>query len=344
MGHMSGKDTMIDINLSDEKINVLDVINSGSLSQGEWVGKFERKLADYLDVDSKYVVATSSGTAALHLAVELLYPSSVKRDLKVPAITFIATSNAIRYSGHIPYFVDIDHETWNSIFEEGVQVDLYGCPCEPKAPIIDSCESLGATYNGRKCGTIAWANCLSFFANKPITTGGEGGALIIKSKLADDARRMRTQGKLFGEPHHTYPGYNYRMTEVQAAYGVAQLDKLDKIIDAKRKIHNLYLDYLGDSASFQQPLKGTNPSWFLTGIKFKSPIERAKAEMELSKRSISYRPIFEPPRYPTSEANCIIYPNAEELYQHGLCLPSDPKELNEDDIKKISKIILKCVK
>ncbi len=323
-----------------EEKYVVDALHKEQLAQGEYVKLFEKKLAKYLHINPELVVATSTGTAALHMAVELEYPKEVA--VEVPAITFTATSDAIKYAGLAPWYIDIDSNTWNAHIKDGIGVDLFGVPCDPDPPIMDACESLGAELDNKKCGTLCKYNCLSFFANKPITTGGEGGTLIVPNdKDAESARRMRSHGRLFGDKYHSWPAFGYRMTEIQAAFGVAQMELLDDMIKAKRIIHNTYLDELGDSVTFQQYMPQSKPSWYFNCVKFKSEHLKNKIQKVMRRKDIECREVFPPPIYHTPSWNepC---PNAEELYKRGLILPSGPL-LSIEHIKKISKIILENI-
>lgn len=319
------------------EMDIMDVLRSGELSQGEWVRKFEEKLANYLCIGSNRVVAVNSGTSALNMAIRMVYGigNGTKR-VEVPAITFIATSNAIRNMNHDPWNIDIDEKTWNAPVMNGISVDLYGNPSEKISVISDACESLGATYHGVKCGVISAVNCLSFFENKPITTGGEGGALVLfNGTLIDEARRLRTQGMLHEDAIRITPAYNYRMTEIQALIGYYQLDYLDDIIENKRRIHKTYIDILGDKVQFQEPTEKSNPSWFLNCIKFGSVRIKQNVEKLLKLHGIETREVFEPPHMFGN------LPNSEYLYFLGLCLPSGP-ELPDEDIKRICDFVLEA--
>ncbi len=321
--------------------DISNIIKSGQYSQGEWVKKFEEKLGRYLNTSPKHVVALSSGTAALHIAVELVYEKPTMwggQGVQVPATTFIATSNAVRYVGHSPIFVDIDSETWNAPIMDGIGVDLYGNPSEKMPVISDSCESLGATRNGVKCGTTSAINCLSFFENKPITTGGEGGALVLFNEtLIEEARRLRSQGRLHGDIGRMIPAYNYRMTEIQALIGYYQLDYLDKIIEEKRRIHKTYVDLLGDEIQFQKPTQKSNPSWYLNCVKFDSVRTRVNTVKVLKLHGIETKEVFEPP-----SMQYYAESNSVRLWATGLCLPSGPDLLNED-INRICDLILEII-
>ncbi len=324
------------------EMDIMEVLRSGKLSQGEWVKKFEEKLANYLRVSPNKVVAVNSGTSALHIAVDLVFGNENRSfsggaTIDVPAITFVATHNAIKNMGHHPWYIDIDEKTWNASVMNGIGVDLYGNPSEKISVISDACESLGATYNGVKCGTISAVNCLSFFENKPITTGGEGGALVLfNGTLIDEARRLRTQGMLHEDAIRIIPAYNYRMTEIQALIGYYQLDYLDNIIEEKRRIHKTYVDILGDKVQFQEPTEKSNPSWFLNCVKFDSVRTKQNVEKILKLHGIETRDVFEPPHMFGN------LPNSEYLYFLGLCLPSGP-ELPDEDIKRTCELICECL-
>ena len=226
-------------------------------SAGKFVDRFEGELAEY--VGSDYAVATVNGTAAIHIALKLLGVDEGDKVL-VPALTFIASVNPINYCNAEPVFLDSERETYNIDPEkmENVIKDLIAKVDKPKAlivvhlyghpadmdPILEICkkydikiiedatESLGSEYKGKRTGSIGDIGCFSFNGNKLITTGG-GGMLVTDNKeYAEKARYLTTQAK--DDPKqfiHNEVGYNYRLTNIQAAMGVAQLEQIDNFIE-----------------------------------------------------------------------------------------------------------------
>ncbi|MFT6338675.1 MAG: dTDP-4-amino-4,6-dideoxygalactose transaminase, partial [Halioglobus sp.] len=240
---------------------------------GPNVNAFEEAIKDYLDEDL-HVAALSSGTAALHLALELL---GVERDDEVicQSFTFAASANPIVYVGATPIFVDSEEDTWNispryleiaiaDRISKGkkpkaiILVHLYGMPCKideiqaiaqkHEIPIIeDSAESLGSTFRGRKCGSFGDISILSFNGNKIITTSG-GGALVSPSKeIRDRSIFLATQAR-DDAPHyeHSTIGYNYRLSNICAGIGRGQMEVLDERVAARRAMHSFYEEIFKD--------------------------------------------------------------------------------------------------
>lgn len=237
----------------EEENSVLEVLRSGKLAQGEKVEEFERDFADYIGV--KHAIATNSGTSALHTG---LLACGIGKDDEVitTPFTFIASVNSIVLCQAKPIFVDIDEDTFNinaNSIEEKITkktkaimpVHLYGNPCDMKAIseiaqkhnlriIEDACQAHGAEVNGRKLGSFD-IGCFSFYPSKNITTG-EGGMITTNdSEIAEKCRMLRNHGSKI-RYYHDFIGYNYRMTDIAAAIGIAQLKKLEMF--NKKRIEN----------------------------------------------------------------------------------------------------------
>lgn len=229
----------------EERKSVLDVLASGLLAQGEKVREFEMEFAKY--IGTKYAVATSSGTTALHLA---LLACGIKKgdEVLTTPFTFIATANAVIFCNATPVFVDINEKTFNIDTEKIekaitkrtkaiIPVHLYGQPCEmdrimeiaDKHNLIvieDACQAHGAEYKGTKVGSFGTANCFSFYPTKNMTTG-EGGMITTDSEeIAEKIRQLRDQGQS-ERYNYSMLGYNFRMTDIAAAVGIEQLKKLN---------------------------------------------------------------------------------------------------------------------
>ena len=241
--------------LGDKELQYVSecVLTGWVSSAGKFVRLFEKALADFCGCD--YAVSTSSGTAALHLAL-LALEIGEGDEVIVPSLTFIATANAVTYTGARPVFVDSEPETWNidpNKIEEAITsrtraiipVHLYGHPTNMDpvmeiasrhglAVIEDAAESHGARYKGRMVGSIADAGIFSFYGNKIVTTGEGGMVVTSKAELADRIRILRDHGMSTGKRYwHPKLGYNYRLTNLQAAVGVAQMEKITEILRAK---------------------------------------------------------------------------------------------------------------
>lgn len=270
-------------------------------SVGEFVDRFEKEIADY--TGSKYAIATVNGTAALHMGLIL---GGVKRDDEVitQSLSFIATTNAIRYCEAIPRFIDVDQQSlglspeslenylfencevrddkncWNKktgkIVRACVPMHTFGFPSKISEIreitkkyniflIEDAAESLGSTLGGEHTGTFGDIGIVSFNGNKIITTGGGGMILTNDKKIAEEAKHITTTAKLKHqwEFNHDQVGYNYRMPNINAALGVAQIERIEEFIDRKRKIANSYIKWGQENSMdfFQEPTNARSNYW-----------------------------------------------------------------------------------
>jgi len=306
---------------------ILGIIKSGQLTQHDHVERFEHDLAKYLGVDPEYVVATSSGTAALHLAIRSFAGIGA---YIVPDISFIATANALLYEKKLVMLRDVsltDLNLEDKPYDDPVLgVDLYGNPCTTKnIEIEDAAQALGSTYKGKKCGTLGKIGCFSFHATKIVTTGGEGGAVVCKELgTAQHIRAMRQQFKSLIYPDYEGIGYNYRMTEIQAAYGTVELEELDQRVDKKNEIHFRYWEELKDLFGF---IKSHNHSNVWHTVIFAKHMGIRKAvESAFDSKGIGHRRVFKP-LHEYSWINThpsTVFPNANIIYNFGICLPSYP--------------------
>ncbi len=344
----------------NESKYVNDCIKSNWISsKGKYVKKFEEAFSEYCNV--KYGISTSNGTAALHLALTAL---GIKKgdEVIIPNLTFIATANSIKYCNAKPIFVDVDKKTWNidvNKIEEKISkktkaiipVHLYGNPCEMNKImeiakkhnlfVIEDCaEAHGAEYKGKKVGSFGDIACFSFFGNKIITTG-EGGMCITNNKeFAQKMDILKNQGMDPKKRYwHPFIGFNYRMTNIQAAIGLAQLERIDKFIKTRRKNAKLYDQILKNvkGVTLQSVEKKSKNVCWIYSILLNN---KNKIEKELKEKDIETRPLFYPlsvmPPYKTDEK----FPVSEELCKKGISLPSSTK-IKEKDIKMISNIIKK---
>ncbi|WP_035107011.1 LegC family aminotransferase [Desulfovirgula thermocuniculi] len=351
-----------------EKEYVLRALESSYVSAaGPLVAEFEERFAAY--VGAKYAVATASGTAALHLALRLL-GIGPGDEVIVPALTFIATVNPVVYVGATPVVVDVDPQTWNidpaevekaitSRTRAIIPVHLYGNPadmgrlmdiaCRHGLFVIeDAAEALGATYKGQHVGTFGDIGIFSFNGNKVITTGGGGMLVTNDSILAKRARLLVNQGRALGsfEYEHVEIGYNYRLTNIQAALGLAQLERLNGFLAKKRNFAAVYRKMLGEVSgiSWQEELPGAESSWWLFAIQVdpgKFRLDRDTLAAKLQKAGIQVRPLFLPlPRQPAYESlQFKPCPVAELLHARGLCLPS-ATFLTKEDILNVCQVLL----
>ena len=328
---------------------------------GENVNKFEEELARY--VGSKNAAALSAGTAAIHMAFKAL---DVKKDDIVfcSSLTFSATANPIIYQNATPVFIDSEKETWNmnpkaleKAFEKYpnpkavIVVHLYGTPAKIEeikeicdkhnVPLVeDAAESLGATYNGKQTGTFGKFGVYSFNGNKIITTSGGGMLVSDDEERIIKVRFWSTQSREKARHYeHKEIGYNYRMSNIVAGIGRGQLKVLDKRIEQKTNIYNIYKEGFKDIKEIEmQPIpKNTKSNHWLSVITLKenSKVKPLDIMEALDKENIESRPVWKPMHMqPVFEKYDFIKvtdkPISEDLFERGVCLPSDTKMTKEE--------------
>ncbi len=322
-------------------------------SKGKFVELFETEFSKYLNL--KYAATVSNGTAALHLAL-LTFGIGPGDEVIVPTFTYIASVNSIAYTGAKPVFVDSLYDTWQidpddirrkitSHTKAIMPVHLYGYPCdmdsirqiaaEHKLYVIEDCaEAFGSKYKNQFAGSFGDIACFSFFGNKTITTG-EGGMIATNNKqLYDRAVHIKGQGlATHREYWHDVIGYNYRMTNICAAIGLAQLEVADDIIIRKRRLAKWYLLHLADlPVEYQKESEGNVHTYWMFTILVESAEKRDRLREHLSRAGIETRPTFFPihsmPMYTSDRGK---YPVAENLAYRGIILPSYP-DLTEQDV------------
>jgi perosamine synthetase len=303
--------------------SVVDVIRSGRLALGPVTREFEAKIADYVGVD--YAVAVNSGTSALHLLVRSLdigpgVGADSAPEVLVPSFTFAASVNAILFEGATPVFVDVEPETYNLDPEDVARkvkpqtkaimaVDIFGHPAEwdrlmqiarqhDLHIIDDSCEALGAEYKGRKIGTFGDAAAFAFYPNKQMTTG-EGGIIVTDNEeIARLCRSMRNQGRseMGAWLEHVRLGYNYRMTEMSAALGVSQLQRLASFLEKRAHVARIYTERLADLDWVRTPVvkPHVRMSWFVYVITLVEDLQRDPVMAALAEQGIPSRGYFAP--------------------------------------------------
>lgn len=344
---------------------------------GPFVDRFEQQLETYLDTAN--VVALSAGTAAIHLG---LIMAGVKSGDEVicQSMTFSASCNPIVYQGAKPVFVDSENDTWNIspyYLEKAIQdrkkktgrfpaaivaVDLYGMPAKMEEisaiasrygiPVVeDAAEALGSKYKGKMCGTLGEYGALSFNGNKIITTSG-GGALVCPDEAADQRVKFLSTQARENRPYyyHTTIGYNYRLSNVSAAIGCAQMDVLPDRVARRKEIHGMYMARLGDIDGITVH---TNPTpefdsnfWLSTILIDHSVINRTPDELRvfLLERGIETRLLWRPMHMQPVFSEAPFYGDncAERLFESGLCLPSG-SILSDDEINKVIDTIIEAI-
>lgn len=370
LAHMSGKE--------EEFIHEAFLTN-WVVPLGPNVDGFENDLATWLGEKSAsplHVVALSSGTAAIHLALVMLGVGPGD-EVICQSFTFAASANPIVYQGATPVFVDSEPGTWNmdpELLRQAIEdrlratgklpkaiipVHLYGTPARMDEinsvasaygiPVVeDAAEALGSEYNGSYCGTFGTYGALSFNGNKMITTSG-GGALICPDE--ESARRVKfyaTQAhENFPYYQHEQIGYNYRLSNISAGVGRGQMYVLDEHIARRRAIHALYVEKLKNTPGItvMQPRSNVDlhPNYWLSTI-LVNPQEAGFTYQELSARltaaDIESRPLWKPMHLQPVFAKAPAYVNgvSETLFAQGLCLPSGPM-VTDEDVDRIVEII-----
>lgn len=333
---------------------------------GEYVNKFEESIKNY--TGAKAALAVTSGTAALHLALRIL---GIKKgdDILASTFTFIGSINAIIYQNANPVFLDSDEKSWN-VSAELLQEYLETCEKKPKAFILthlygmsadiekiakickhneiflieDAAESLGATFNNKHTGTFGDFGIYSFNGNKILTTSG-GGMLVSNNKeYIEKAMFYSTQAReneIFYQ--HEESGYNYRMSNVIAAIGVAQMEVIEDRVEKKREIFSWYKKFLSniDEIDFMPELEGSRGNRWLTALIFaKTPYEKVMKVLE--EENIESRPLWKPmhmqPLFKGSRS--FLDGTSEKLFEKGLCLASSTT-MNKDEVQNICEVIKK---
>ncbi|MCB4755552.1 MAG: aminotransferase class I/II-fold pyridoxal phosphate-dependent enzyme [Elusimicrobia bacterium] len=336
-------------------------------SQGRFVNQFEKVFSEFHA--GQKALAVSNGTVALHLALVTL---GIGRgdEVIVPDLTFAASANAVIHAGATPVFVDVTEETWTlnpELVEKAITpktkaimpVHLYGQPCDMDPlmeiakkhdlRIIEDCaEAFGATYKSRLVGTFAEAGCFSFFGNKLITTGEGGMILFNNEEHYNRARLLRDHGMTPQRRYwHLEAGYNYRLTNLQAAIGVAQMERANSFIVKKRSLASQYETILKNFPGITLPLTVTwakSSYWLYTIlVNTNSGFHRDELMHKLLQNGIETRPAFHPlhtmPPY-TPYVKHDEFPITNRISQTGLSLPS-AVSLRAEEIERISQAFQK---
>jgi perosamine synthetase len=341
-----------------EREYVNDCLDRGQLSwHGEYVTRFEEAFARFCNV--KHAVAVMNGTAAMHLALRAagVRPGD---DVYLPALTYIATANAVRYCGATPVFCDVDLYTWcldphdvrrkiadrrAATTHRGtiLPVHLYGVPAamqELRAIattygfnlIEDAAEAHGATLGSARAGALGDAAAFSFFANKIMTTGEGGMVTTDDDGIAHIARHLRGQSQTERRFYHDSVGFNYRMTNIQAAIGLAQLEVFGDLAAMRQAVSDRYRRGLPDFITQRIPRDTIGADW-LYSVLVPTGISRDLVIIRLREAGIETRPVFVPltdmpPYYATTA------PNTRLIAHRGISLPTHP-ELTADDVDRV---------
>ena len=339
---------------------------------GPHINNFEQQLSRVSQ--SFNVVALSSGTSAIHLALILL---GVQKDDNVicSSFTFSASANPIKYLGANPIFIDSEQNSWNmcpdllsKAIQDGIKnnkkpkaivlVHLYGMPARIdeliaiankfEVPIIeDAAEALGSKYKNQPLGTFADFGIYSFNGNKIITTSGGGALLCNDKKQIEKAKFLATQARDNAHHYeHSEVGYNYRMSNVCAAIGLGQLRVLSKRVIRKREIFNFYKDEFSgiEEITFLEEPEGSFSNYWLTTILLdeRGAIYREQLRLHLERDNIESRPLWKPMHLQPIFQNCRSYVNgvSEGFFNRGLCLPSGTN-MSDADLKRVVRQVKK---
>lgn len=356
----------------NELAYVTDAVRSGWISSGgDYLKRFEEGFASYVGVT--HGIGTTNGTTAVHLALAALGVGPGD-EVIMPDFTMISSAFAVCYCGAMPVFVDADPDTWNMDITQVaarigprtkaiMAVHIYGHPTDME-PLLalahergivvleDAAEAHGAEYRGQRCGSIGRIAAFSFYANKAITTG-EGGMVVTgDSALAEECRSLRnlsfprTGGRTY---KHERIGFNYRMSNLQGALGLAQLERIDIYVAARRAHAARYDERLAGVAAVQRPVERAwaKNSYWMYGIVLRdgSRIGRDELAARLTSAGIETRPFFQPMhsqpalvRYGATASGA--YPVTERLAERGLYLPSG-SDLTDDEIDRVCTAVAK---
>lgn len=347
----------------DEKKAVLEVLESRQLSQGPKVAEFEKNFAEYIGV--KHAIAVSNGTAALHTSLSAIKVTSGD-EVIVPSYSFVATANAVLYQNAKPVFVDISPKTYNMDADEigkaltnrtkAVIPIHYGGQSADMDPIMeiakdhnlivveDAAEAHGSEYKSSMVGSLGHLACFSFYPNKNMTTGEGGMITTDNGVLAERMRKIINHGQ-DTRYHHVILGYNYRMTELQAAIGIVQLERLSWVIERKRELAEKYDKALANVDGVKTPYvamyaKHTYMMYALE-VRNRDGVQQGLEEEGIQTR-ICFPPIHTQPFYRERFGyKGGELPMTEEVARKNLCIPiypqMDSKEQNYvvDHLKKV---------
>lgn len=345
---------------------VTDCVERAWISpKGNYVDEFEEEFASF--VTSDYAFATSSGTSALHLSLVAagIGPGD---EVIVPDLTWIACGNVVEFCGADPVFVDVTEDTF-TLDPEAVRgaitdrtaavmpVHLYGFPCDMD-PILkiaeehdlfvveDAAEAHGAEYRGSPVGSLGDVGCFSFYGNKILTTGQGGMITTDDEEIAERITLYRRDGMSRDRKYyHEVIGYNYRLTNMQAAVGVAQVERAAEILEEKRRVAETYREKLADAPlRFQTEPEWSAPTYWMNAPVFESAETREAVVEALESADVETRPFFYPlhDQPPYRDEHGASQTTSMDLYARGTNLPSGPL-LTEEEIDTVCQTILDAV-
>jgi perosamine synthetase len=357
--------------VGNELAYVTDCVKTSWVSSlGKYVSGFEEAFAEFCG--TRHAVTCSNGTTALHLAL-LALGVEPGDEVIVPTLTYVATANAVMYCNAQPVFVDSEPQTWNMDPQQIeslitprtkgiIVVHLFGHPVDMEAildiarrhnlfVLEDAAEAHGAEYNGRRVGSIGDAATFSFFGNKIITTGEGGMITTNRQDLADEVRRLKNHGM---DPKRKYwfptVGFNYRLTNVAAALGLAQLEKIDWHLAQRQAIAAWYREFLAvvPGLAWQPEMDWARHVWWLFTVLLDEEItlDRFEVLAALKARGVEGRqivyPITQLPPYQQAAAGR-QFPVADRIVERGIHLPTW-SGLTRDDVRYVCECLEECLK
>ncbi|EGV20021.1 DegT/DnrJ/EryC1/StrS family aminotransferase [Thiocapsa marina] len=332
-------------------------------SKGDYIERFESGFIDYVGIAAATTVC--NGTVALHLALEALGIGQGD-EVIVPSLTYIASVNTILQTQAKPVFADSRADSWQ-VDPDDIRrkitprtravmvVHLYGLPCDMESIVelcrehglllIEDCaEAFGTLYRDQHVGTFGDVATFSFYGNKTITTGEGGMVVSTDPRVIEKAIHLKTQGVSRSREYwHDTLAYNYRMTNICAAIGVAQLEAAETILARKREIAACYRERLrGLPLSFHDTLPGTRHSFWMCSIALNDPLARDPLRAHLRNAGIDTRPVFHPAHTMPHHATGESLPVAESISARGINLPSYP-DLSESEVETICATISRAL-
>jgi perosamine synthetase len=350
----------------------LEALRSGRLSLGPMVDRFEQALAERLG--AARVAAVSSGTAGLHLSVRLAGVGAGDEVVTTP-FSFVASANCILYEGAAPVFVDVDPRTLNldpTAVEAAINektravlaVDIFGYPAELDelqalgddhglALLEDACEALGAEYRGRGVGSFGHPTVFAFYPNKQMTTGEGGAVAVSREEEWELLKSLSNQGRIdSGEwLTHGHLGFNYRLDELSAAVGLAQLERLDEILERRSAVAARYAELLGELDGVELPAPDDDDhvrSWFVYVVRLDEALDRDAVMARLAEDGIASKPYLpcihlQPywrERFGTSQG---MFPVAEGASRRSLALPFHT-QLRGGDQERVAEALARALR